>query len=177
MNVEREHAFSESDVRLLQTLANSMSVALENARLFDETQRLLKETEQRNAELAIINSVQAALAAELNIQGIYDTVGDKIRDVFGDTDMSIRIYDPRTDLVHYPYIYEDGTRITSTRIRWASAASPRTSCVPASRWSSTTTWQRPLVRYGSSVAPGTRMAKSAIYVPLVVGDQVRGLLA
>jgi hypothetical protein len=29
-------------------LANSMSVALESARLFDETQRLLKETEERN---------------------------------------------------------------------------------------------------------------------------------
>ena len=80
--MEREHAFSESDVRLLQTLANSMSVALENARLFDETQRLFKESEQRAAELAIINSVQAALAAELNIQGIYDAVGDKIREIF-----------------------------------------------------------------------------------------------
>ena len=77
--MERENAFSESDVRLLQTLANSMSVALENARLFDETQRLLKETEQRTAELAIINSVQEALAAELNIQAIFDLVGDKIR--------------------------------------------------------------------------------------------------
>ncbi len=48
-NIDREHAFSESDLNLLQTLANSMSVALENARLFDETQRLLKETEQRAA--------------------------------------------------------------------------------------------------------------------------------
>ena len=77
--MEREHAFSDSDVRLLQTLANSMSVALENARLFDETQRLLKETEHRAAELAIINSVQEALAAELDMQGIYDAVGDKMR--------------------------------------------------------------------------------------------------
>ena len=92
--MEREHAFSASDVRLVQTLANSMSVALENARLFDETQRLFKESEQRAAELAIINSVQAALAAELNIQGIYDAVGDKIRDIFQQSDMSIRIFDP-----------------------------------------------------------------------------------
>ena len=89
-----KHAFSDSDVRLLNTLANAMSVALENARLFDETQRLLKETEQRAAELAIINSVQQALAAELNMQGIYDAVGDKIREIFNQADVGIRIYDP-----------------------------------------------------------------------------------
>ena len=59
IDMERENAFSDSDVRLLQTLANVMSVALENARLFDETQRLFKAEQQRAAELAIINSVQA----------------------------------------------------------------------------------------------------------------------
>ena len=64
-NVEKEYAFSDSEVRLLETLANSMSVALENARLFDETTRLLKETEQRTAELAVINSVQEGLALSL----------------------------------------------------------------------------------------------------------------
>jgi GAF domain-containing protein len=54
-NLDHENAFSDSDVRLITTLSNSMSVALESARLFDETTRLLKETEQRNAELAVIN--------------------------------------------------------------------------------------------------------------------------
>jgi GAF domain-containing protein len=80
MDMDGEKTFDESDVRLLETLANSMSVALENARLFDETQRLLKVTEDRAAELAIINSVQAALAAELDIQAS-TTVGDKIREI------------------------------------------------------------------------------------------------
>src|SRR5437773_8571478 len=81
-NYERENAFGEAEVRLLTTVAASMGVALENARLFDETQRLFKESEQRAAELAIINSVQAALAAELNMQGMYDAVGDKSREMF-----------------------------------------------------------------------------------------------
>src|SRR5581483_9233382 len=44
-NVDKENAFSDSNVRLLETLAHSMSTALENA-------HLLKETEQRTAELA-----------------------------------------------------------------------------------------------------------------------------
>ena len=43
-NYEREHAFGEAEVRLLSTVAASMGVALENARLFDETQRRARET-------------------------------------------------------------------------------------------------------------------------------------
>ena len=62
--MEREGAFSDSDVRLLSTLAASLSVALDNARLFDETTHLLAETEQRNAELAVINEIGEALAKQ-----------------------------------------------------------------------------------------------------------------
>ncbi|MBL8103483.1 MAG: GAF domain-containing protein, partial [Anaerolineales bacterium] len=109
-NLDREHAFSESDVRLLETLANSMSVALENARLFDETQRLLKITEERNAELAIINSVQAALAAELDMQGIYDAVGNKIRDIFDAQIVVIGILDHESRQANFNYFYELGER-------------------------------------------------------------------
>jgi hypothetical protein len=76
-NYEREYAFGEAEIRLLTTVANGMGVALENARLFDETQRLLKETEQRNAELAIINSVQEGLASKLEIDAIYTLVGTR----------------------------------------------------------------------------------------------------
>ena len=48
-NLDREHAFTEADMDLLTTLAASLSVALENARLLDETR-------QRAAELAIVNT-------------------------------------------------------------------------------------------------------------------------
>ena len=71
-----------AEVRLLNTLAGSLSVALENARLFDETQRLLTETNERAAELAIINSVQQGLAAKLDMQAMYELVGDKIPEIF-----------------------------------------------------------------------------------------------
>ena len=92
-NHERDSAFGEPEVRLLTTVAASMGVALENARLFDETERLLKETEQRAAELAIINAVQRALARRLDLQGVYDVVGDKLREVFPRSMVGIRIVD------------------------------------------------------------------------------------
>src|SRR2546423_13135983 len=94
-NVDREHAFGESDQQLLETLAGSLSVALENA-------RLVHETRQRNAELAVINSVQDAIAGELDAQAIYDAVGNRIRDVFDAQVVSIATVDEAGRLMHFP---------------------------------------------------------------------------
>ncbi|MEO5905755.1 MAG: GAF domain-containing protein, partial [Saprospiraceae bacterium] len=110
-NLDREHAFSDSDVSLITTLANSMSVALESARLFDETNRLLKETEQRTAELALINSVQEGLATKLDIKSIYDLVGDKIRDVFDTQGIAISYYDRLSNYITHPYDLFRGKRV------------------------------------------------------------------
>jgi PAS domain S-box-containing protein len=111
-HIDREHAFSDSDVRLLETLANSMSVALENARLFEETNRLLNETRQRNAELAIINSVQHGLASRLDLQAIYELVGDQVREITGAQTVVINRFDVETDTIYYEYVYEKGARFT-----------------------------------------------------------------
>ncbi len=103
-NLDREHAFTDSDVQLLGTLAGSLGVALENA-------RLLHETRQRNAELALINSVQAAIAGELDSQAIYDIVGDKIQEVFDAQVVDIGLYDEASGLIDFPYTIERGVRI------------------------------------------------------------------
>jgi len=66
------YAFADDDERLLSTLAASTSVALDNARLFDETKRLLVEADERAAELSVVSSVQQGLAAKLETQAMYD---------------------------------------------------------------------------------------------------------
>jgi len=112
----KQNAYKESDLRLLSTLTNAMSIALENARLFDETQRLLKETEERNAELAVINSVQQALAAKLDLQGIYDAIGDKIRNIFDADTTFIALHDEEKNLLVAPYyIDRDKPSVINTR--------------------------------------------------------------
>ena len=172
---QREYAFGESEVRLLGTVAASMGVALENARLFDETQRLFKQSEQRAAELAIVNSVQQALAAELNMQGIYDAVGDKIREIFHYADIDIRILNGSTRLIEFPYIYDAGRRITidPTPLGGISAhvLSTRETLLIQENMA------EQITKYGASTIPGTQMEKSALYVPLVWGDEARGLVS
>ncbi|HEY2982493.1 MAG TPA: GAF domain-containing protein, partial [Anaerolineales bacterium] len=110
-NWERENAYSASTVRLLQTLAGSLGVALENARLFDETERLLDETAQRAAELAIINSVQEGLARQLDFQGIIDLVGEKVGEIFAADTVAVGMYDAATDRAFNLYYVDRGQKI------------------------------------------------------------------
>ncbi len=62
--------------------------------LLAENRRLSAAIEQRTGELAVVNAVQQSLAAELDMQHIYEAVGDKIREIFHDADLDIRILDP-----------------------------------------------------------------------------------
>ena len=110
------NAYTDADERLLATLASSMGVALENARLFDETKRLLTETDQRAAELAIVNAVQKGLAAEIDSQAMYDLVGDKIQEIFDAQVVDIAVLDRKTRRLHFRYTIERGVRFPEESI-------------------------------------------------------------
>jgi signal transduction histidine kinase/CheY-like chemotaxis protein/HPt (histidine-containing phosphotransfer) domain-containing protein len=102
-NLDREHAFGEADVRLLTTLAGSLSVALENARLFEETR-------QRAAELATVNSVGQALANQMDLDALIERLGDQLRDLFNADIVYVALHDTATDLIEFPYYTEHGRR-------------------------------------------------------------------
>jgi len=172
-NVDKENAFSESDIRLLETLANSMSVALENARLFDETNRLLKETEQRTAELAVINSVQEGLAKELDVQGIYEVVGDRLCSLFPDTQtLVIRTFDHEAGVDRFHYAIEKGQRfpIEARPFNWTSKELISTKRPLDIRENYLETAKS---HGGTGVTKG-KPPQSAVFVPMLVGDVVKG---
>ena len=166
-NIDREHAFGESDQQLLETLAGSLSVALENA-------RLVHETRQRNAELALINSVQEAIAGELDAQAIYDAVGDRIREVFDAQVVSIATLDDASGLVHYPYLIERDERLQAEPRALAGFAKhvleAREPLLIAENL------DVELERYGSSILAGD-MPKSVLFVPLVAGGTTAGVIS
>ncbi|NGP75749.1 GAF domain-containing protein [Balneolaceae bacterium YR4-1] len=164
-NLDREFAFSDSDVRLLNTLANSMTVALENARLFSET-------EQRNAELAIINSVQEGLVREMNMQGIYNLVGDRIRELFDAQVTVIRTFDFENDLEKFEYAVEKDKQfeVEPRRINWAN----RQVINSRGHLLITDNYLETARRYGSEGYSKGLPPKSAVFVPMMVGDEVIG---
>ena len=174
-NIDQENAFDEADLRLLVTLASSMSVALENARLFDETARLLDEAEHRANELAIINSVGQALASKLDIQAVFDLVGDKIRDIFDAQTVMIVTYDREKDLLIHNYTIEQGERHDVPPI------------APTGFAGETLKTRAPImisedlkaraVELGSVIHTGEEFPKSLLNVPLMIGEEARGVIS
>ena len=180
---DRPNAFSESDERLVNTIASSMGVALENARLFGETRRLLAETDERAAELAIITSVQEGLAQNLDMQSMYDLVGDKIQEIFDAQVVDIGIYDREADLFHFPYGIERGVRFPDEPIQLRTGPAVGSSTVGVRLHVMET--RRPFLansmedlgQFGDTTPLVGEAAKSALWAPLVVGDETRGVIS
>ncbi len=173
-NLDHEHAFSESDVNLLTTLANSMSVALESARLFDETNRLLKETEQRNAELAVINSVQESLVAQMDVQGIYDLVGEKMREIFNPQVIDIVTYDSRANVIEDKYSFEKGDR---TKIGKRAPKGFRKHVIETGQTLlHNDNVEQAIKEFGNEIVIG-ETPKAQIYVPMIAGGKVTGVIS
>ncbi len=175
-DLEREYAFDSADVRLLQTLAASMSVALENARLFDETQRLLLETKQRATELHIINSVQKELAQKLEVHAIYELVGEKLSEFFQTTDVAILVYDQQLDLVSTPFQVENGLRQSPPEYQVGGKGffgyllqNPRPLLINEDM-------EAAAIRYQNGYSTGKGLPKSTLYVPIMMGDSVYGAI-
>lgn len=163
--------FDEKKIKLLQTFADQASIAIENVRLFTETQRLLKETEQRAAELAIINSVQDGLASKLDVQAIYDLVGDKIRDIFHATGTAIYLFDQEKEFQDTPYCFLKQRFVIEPHSY--SEMCKLMIADPQPRIYHSVGEYRAL---GGQVLENGEEFKSGMNVPLMVGKEIKGMI-
>ncbi len=141
-----------------------------------ESSILEQELKQREAELNIIIKVQQGLASRLDVQSIYDLVGEAIRDFFHAQVVMISTYDPGTDTVEHRYAVERGERVYAPG-----------SCPPGGFRGQIVHTHQPVVvnthvaeeaaRLGQPTLPGTITPKSWLGVPMLVGDQVTGILS
>src|SRR5439155_18989496 len=100
---EGDPPHSQQDKDLLSFVASHVGSALSRA-------RAIEETRQRNAELALINDVQRGLAENLDMQTMYDLVGERIREIFDAQVVDIGMVDTSSGLIHFPFTIEKGVR-------------------------------------------------------------------
>jgi signal transduction histidine kinase len=75
----------------------------ERKQMEEETSRLLTETQQRNAELAIINHVVQELTGELDFQKMIELASETLSELLKAHTLYIALYDKQTQKINFPY--------------------------------------------------------------------------
>ena len=167
--------FSDQDIELLEYVARHIASALSRARAIDETKRLLAETNERAAELTLINSVQAAIGAQLEPQQMYDLVGDKLQRFFDAQVVSIGILDEGTGMIRFPYTIERGSRLPDEPIPVIGfrkqVLSTRKLVVINDRAAERA------AEVGQPAAIQGEIPKSSVFAPIIVGGRAIGVIS
>jgi len=163
---ERQAAYDEGHLSLLSTIAAQAAVALENARLFEETQRRLNE-------LAALNRVGQAISSALSLEQLLNVVYEQTSTLMDTTNFYIALYDAASDMISFPLSVDQydtfrpprraGTGLTSYIIRTRQPVLIQEDTLAAHR------------RLG--IEPVGTLAKSWLGVPMLAGEKVLGVIA
>ncbi|MEO5698635.1 MAG: GAF domain-containing protein, partial [Burkholderiaceae bacterium] len=91
-NHEREHAYGEAEVKLLQTIAASMGLALENARLVEETKMAL---ERQTATAGVLEVISHSMA---DTQPVFEKILQSCKNLFGGDELDVLLVDDQGQL-------------------------------------------------------------------------------
>ena len=99
----KDFTYSEQDKELLAFVGQHVGAALSRA-------RALEETRQRVAELATVNSVGQALAAQLDLDALIELVGERMRETFDADIVYVALHSEDAGRIDFAYYSEAGER-------------------------------------------------------------------
>ncbi|MBI3942892.1 MAG: GAF domain-containing protein [Chloroflexi bacterium] len=104
--------YPESDIRLLQTLASQVTAALENIRLFAETQRRLQH-------LAALHAIDGAVSTSRDLDPTLNILLDQVTTHLGVDAADVLLLDPQTQILEFAAGRGFSTdALKHTRLRW-----------------------------------------------------------
>ena len=105
MDANEQRKWSPDEQLLVKQVADQLSLALENARLF-------KETQARAEELAVLNEMGNELSTELKPKSIASVVYKYTSRLMDTKNFFIALYDEKNSEKSYPVAFEEGHPIT-----------------------------------------------------------------
>ena len=159
--------WTEEEMAMVTTVTDQLSLALENARLFEEAR-------VRAEEMATLNELGQALTTRLDVEGVLDEAYRGASRLLDTANFYVALYDPESDTISFPLATEDGRRtqwqprqmgpgLTEHIIR-----NPQALLIPENV--SDRLAEMGVEQIGLS-------ALSWLGVPLIVGDRVLGVMA
>ena len=96
---QRKPEFTETELRLLGSIGLEVGTAIQNARLFSQTQALLAEAERHRARAEALAEIGRSVTATLDLDRVLDLVVERVSEAMGADAVSILRLDG--DTLHY----------------------------------------------------------------------------
>jgi signal transduction histidine kinase/ActR/RegA family two-component response regulator len=96
---QRALQFTESELHLLATIGLGVGTAIQNARLFSQTQALLAEAERHRARAEVLAEIGRSVTATLDLDRVLDLVVERVSETMAADAVSILRLDG--DTLHY----------------------------------------------------------------------------
>jgi signal transduction histidine kinase/DNA-binding response OmpR family regulator/PAS domain-containing protein len=100
-------SWNQDEQLLVKQVADQLSLALENARLFQETQA-------RAEELSVLNEMGRELSAKLEVAAIAEVIYRYTSRLMDTRNFFIALYDEKNEEKSYPLVFEEGHRVQLT---------------------------------------------------------------
>src|SRR4051794_19550365 len=127
------------------------------------------------ARLAIVEEVGRALAGQPDLGAVTELAGERLHDLFPETDFFIALYDEATNMISFPYEWGEGKRLHSDSIEATAGLTARVVKTRAILHLRSDAELLALDPINVPDAPGT--SQSWLGVPMIAGDDLIGVLA
>ncbi len=163
--------FSQAHADRLQAFAHEAAIAIENA-------RLLEETQQRAEQMAALFDIGLAITSGLNRDNILKRLLEKCQKVLPFEVFYVAIYDPDTEIIYHPLFYDNGEfrDVPPRRIREQPGLSGHIVQTRQTIYLPDALAEEATQRYPVIHTEGP-MARSYVGVPMTIGDRALGVIS
>ncbi|MBI4670814.1 MAG: GAF domain-containing protein [Chloroflexi bacterium] len=174
-DVTQERNWTDNEKAMASSVVEQMAMAVENARLFEESQR-------RAQELESLNQITNIISKELDLERLWTAVHEQVRQVMPADAFFVTLYDPATDSVTYPYIFDDDQHYSSLARPLAPRGNLRVviesgQSVLVNRSAEQVAAAQAALTADTAVGNASKASASLLYAPMQFGNEVIGCIS
>ncbi|RPI74514.1 MAG: GAF domain-containing protein, partial [Desulfobacteraceae bacterium] len=108
---DKMDAFDLTDIMLIETLADQIAMAIENAQLYESVKQELAERKRAEQINQTLFSISNAVNTTFNLDELYQSIRNSLSQIIDVGNFFIAIYDREKDIISFPYIVDEIDRI------------------------------------------------------------------
>jgi two-component system NtrC family sensor kinase len=162
--------FDQDDLQLIQSIANQAAVAIENARLYQDSERKVKE-------LSVLNQVAQAISSTLDLDVLLEEIYEQLTQVINSSGYYVTLHDETAQLLHFEILIDEEKRFPKTTVPVGDGAVSYVIRTKKPLLMNDVEKYMEALGLKVQIVGTNKLSQSWMGVPMISGEKVLGVLA